>query len=575
MRSIRIGMAQVNPTVGDLEGNVKLVINYINRARSLDVDLLTFPEMVVTGYPPEDLLLKREFLDQNLEALGRIAHECIGLTTVVGFVDSQSDLYNSAAVLHNGEVKGIYHKVHLPNYGVFDENRYFRRGSEVQIFTVEGVRVGVSICEDIWQEVGPPTVQALAGAEVLVNISGSPYHSGKGEERLRILSARASDNLAYVAYNNIVGGQDELVFDGHGMIIDEKGSVVARGKQFEEDLVVADLDADRAFKARLHTPRARDGSVVLRDMGLNVRKIHISGKSDSRGKPELPQRSVGEMGFPAEVYAALVLGTRDYVRKNGFEEVVIGLSGGIDSSLVATIAVDALGKENVIGVYMPSRYSSPESEEDASKLAENLGVRLIHISIDDIFEAFLDSLTPQFEGTEADRAEENLQARARGDLLMALSNKFGWMVLATGNKSEMAIGYATLYGDMCGGLAVIKDVPKTLVYGLSKYRNSKDPLIPDRVMEKAPSAELRPEQRDTDALPPYEVLDPILESYVEKDMSVEDIVERGFDEHVVRRVIRMVDGSEFKRRQSTPGIKITPRSFGKDRRLPITNKFRP
>ncbi len=577
MRSLRIGMGQVNPTVGDLEGNAELVLETMDRARSLGVDLVTFPELVITGYPPEDLLLKPQFIKENLRSLQRVARGSSGIAAVVGYVDSASDLYNSAAVLHDGKVAGTYRKIHLPNYGVFDEKRYFQQGREVKIFRIAGVNIGVSICEDVWQETGPVGIQAVCGAEVLVNISASPYHRGKGDQRRRVLAARASDNLAFLVYNNLVGGQDELIFDGQSMVLGHDGELIARGHQFEEDLVVADLDADSVFRERLHDPRWRDGADAARNHGWEVLTVPVSEAAPPEGKPPISSREVRELGYPGEVYQALVLGTHDYVTKNGFEKVVIGLSGGIDSSMVAAIAVDALGAGNVLGVAMPSRYSSPESLSDAQELAGNLGIRLLKIPIEEVFSAYLRTLAPAFQGTKPGVAEENIQARIRGNLIMALSNKFGWLVLATGNKSEMATGYSTLYGDMCGGLAVIKDVPKTMVYELARHRNSVAgrELIPSSVLDKVPSAELRPDQKDSDSLPPYEMLDPILAAYVEEDRSIDEIVAMGFPEEVVRRSARLVDTSEFKRRQSTPGIRITPRAFGKDRRIPITNRYRP
>ena len=569
-------MAQINPTVGDFKGNVKLILKAMNDARSLGVDLITFPELAVTGYPPEDLLLKPQFIKENLSALDRIVEGSYGLTAVIGFVDSKSDLFNAAAVIHDGRISGIYHKIYLPNYGVFDENRYFEKGKECPVYVISGVGVGISICEDIWHEAGPATIQAHSGAEILVNISASPYHFGKADLRHKMLANRASDNVAFVIYNNLIGGQDELVFDGHSMIFDEKGELLVSGKQFEEDLVVTDLDAEAVFRARLHDPRWRKGVPLLEEHGWQATRFDVSEPMHDSKKPALPKREIVEKGFPEDVYEALVLGTRDYVRKNGFEKVVIGVSGGIDSGFVATVAVDAMGRDNVIGVSMPSRYSSPGSKSDANLLAGNLGIRLIDIPIEKMFQVYLKALSTEFKGTSPGVAEENLQARIRGNLLMALSNKFGWLVITTGNKSELATGYSTLYGDMAGGFAVIKDVPKTMVYELARYRNSvaTGELIPESMIEKEPSAELRPDQRDTDTLPPYEILDPILTAYVEEDRSIEQIISMGFEPKVVRKAARLVDGSEYKRRQATPGIKITPRAFGRDRRLPITNRFR-
>lgn len=576
MRRLRIGTAQINTTVGDLEGNTQKILKAINEARSLGVDLLTFPELAITGYPPEDLLFKPQFIEGNLRCLNKIVKGSSGLAVVVGFVDAKEDIYNAAAIINDGKLISVYHKIYLPNYGVFDENRYFRAGKECPVYIVCGVGVGVNICEDIWYEAGLAAAQAYAGAEVIVNISASPYHAGKGGFRERMLGARASDNVAIVAYNNLVGGQDELVFDGNSMVLNEKGQLIARGKQFGEDLIVTDLDVEAVFRTRLHDPRWRKASVFLEERQWCESKVVVSEKPSAAAKASLPQRQVEARGFPAEVYDALVLGTRDYIRKNGFQKVTLGLSGGIDSSLVAVIAVDALGPSNVIGVAMPSRYSSPGSLSDAQVLTKNLGIKLVTVPIEKIFQAYLDTLKEPFEGAQPNLTEENIQARIRGNIVMALSNKFGWLVLTTGNKSEMATGYTTLYGDMSGGFAVIKDVPKTLVYQLAKYRNSlagSEP-IPSGVLTKAPSAELRPDQKDTDSLPPYDVLDPILTAYVEEDRSVEQIVDMGFDEAAVKRAARLVDVSEYKRRQAPPGVKITPRAFGRDRRLPITNQFK-
>ena len=574
IRKLRIGMAQINTTVGDFDKNTQKIITAIKDAQALGVDLLSFPELAVCGYPPEDLLFKPKFIEQNAKSLRQIIDQTAGIAVIIGFVDIQDDIYDSAAVVYDGKLINIYHKIYLPNYGVFDENRYFKTGKECPIYIINGVQVGVNICEDIWYETGPATIQAYAGAEVIVNISASPYHAGKGEFRERMITTRASDNISIVVYNNLVGGQDELVFDGNSLIVDEKGRLLARGKQFAEDLIVADIDVESVFRSRLHDSRWRKETLFERGE-WHVCKFDVSKYDAAKPKPELESRQYGVKDFSGEVYDALVLGTHDYVTKNGFQKILLGLSGGVDSSLVATIAVDALGASNVIGVAMPSRYSSPESLSDAERLADNLGIKLLIIPFDKVFQAYLDTLAESFKEVTPDITEENIQARIRGNILMALSNKFGWLVLTTGNKSEMATGYTTLYGDMSGGFAVIKDVPKTLVYRLARYRNSISgkEIIPPTVISKEPSAELRPGQRDIDSLPPYDVLDRILEAYVEEDKSIDQIIGMGFDEKIVKRSARLVDNSEYKRRQSPPGVKITSRAFGRDRRLPITNRF--
>ena len=568
MRRLRLGMAQINTTVGDFAGNTEKIVKSIGEARSLGVDLLTFPELAVCGYPPEDLLFKAQFIAENSKALKTVIEHSSGITIVIGFVDAGQDIYNAAAIIHDGKLIDVYHKMLLPNYGVFDEKRYFHPGSKCPVYVVAGIGVGVNICEDIWYDSGPAAAQAQCGAEVIINISSSPYHFGKGGVREKMLAARASENIAVVAYNNLIGGQDELVFDGGSLILDEKGQIVVRGKQFAEDIIVADLDLEPVFRARLHDPR---WSITSPSAKIMVSAMPVEGL-----KPELPKRDVPVSGFPGEVYHALVLGTHDYIGKNGFSKVAIGLSGGVDSAIVAAIAVDALGKENVVGVAMPSRYSSTGSLSDAKLLAKNLGIKLMDIPIEKVFKAYLSTLAEAFKGTGSGVAEENIQARIRGNFLMALSNKFGWLVLTTGNKSEYATGYTTLSGDMAGGFAVIKDVPKTMVYELVQYRNEQAgcDLIPHTIIEKPPSAELRPNQKDSDTLPPYEVLDPILTAYVEEDKSVEQIIAAGFPEAEVKRAANLVDASEYKRRQSPPGIKITLRAFGRDRRLPITNRFK-
>jgi len=581
MNTLRIALAQINTTVGDLQGNAAKIEQNLKRAREHQANLVLFPELTLAGYPPEDLLLKPGFAAANRRALQSLLPHTQGLTAIVGFVDRLDDVYNAAAVLHDGELVGIYHKTLLPNYAVFDEDRYFAEGDTPILFTLSSLSgdreacFGVSVCEDIWYPAGPPEAQAATGAELLLNISASPYQSGKIQSRERMLATRAADNVAIVVFCNLVAGQDELLFDGSSLIIDERGNVIARGKSFEEDFVLADLNIGNVFRQRLRDPRRRKDS--LTDIYADTFE-RVSLVSTEAASPPEPLASVAlapPLDPVAEVYKALVLGTRDYIRKNGFSKVVIGLSGGIDSSLVAAIAADALGPENVTGVLMPSRYSSDHSKSDAAELVERLGIDSKIIAIEPVHQAYLDILADAFAGTESGIAEENLQSRTRGNVLMALSNKFGWIVLTTGNKSEMAVGYATIYGDMAGGFAVIKDVPKTLVYKLCRYRNEQiGYAIPDNILTKPPSAELRPDQKDTDSLPEYDILDGILAAYIEDEYSIDEIVTLGYDEETIRRIIRLVDLNEYKRRQAPPGPKITSKAFGKDRRLPITNRYR-
>ncbi|MBA7650999.1 Glutamine-dependent NAD(+) synthetase [subsurface metagenome] len=575
-RRLRIAMAQINATVGDFAGNLQKMLKAVNQAKALGADLVTFPELAICGYPPEDLLFKPRFIAETRRCLQKVVEASSGISIVVGFADTKEDIYNAAAIIHDGKLVGVYHKIFLPNYGVFDENRYFRAGDECPVYIIAGVGVGVNICEDIWYEAGPANIQAYSGAEVIVNISASPYYFGKRDAREKMIATRAADNVAIISYNNLVGGQDELVFDGGSLVLDEKGRLLARGKQFEEDLILADLDVEAVSQTRLQNPRWKKELVLGEEQEWQVTRATVSEAPFNTEKPPLSPMQVEMRSLPAEIYDALVLGTVDYVAKNGFKKVLIGLSGGIDSSLVAAIAVDGLGKPNVVGVTMPSRYSSPGSVSDAELLAKNLGIKLLTIPIEKVFQAYQDTLAEAFKGTKPNVAEENVQARIRGNILMALSNKFGWLVLTTGNKSEMATGYTTLYGDMAGGFAVIKDVPKTMVYELARYRNylAEVELIPSSVIDKPPSAELRPGQKDIDTLPSYELLDPVLKAYVEEDKSVEQIIALGTDEEVVKRAARLVDDSEYKRRQAPPGIKITTRAFGRDRRLPITNRFK-
>jgi NAD+ synthase (glutamine-hydrolysing) len=579
---LRVALAQINVTVGDLEGNMLKIRESMQQAHAAGAHIVCVPELALTGYPPEDLLLKPGFVAANLRQLDELidaSRDLRGLTTVVGFVDRDHDIYNAAAIIHEGELAGIYHKHYLPNYGVFDENRYFQAGHKAPVFAINGVHVGINICEDVWYPTGPMTLQAHAGAEVIININGSPYHASKGIFREEMLATRAADNGVIVVYLNMVGGQDELVFDGGSMVFNEQGRLIARAKEFIEDMLIVDLDTASVFRSRLHDPRRRQERLQVTSAEAPIITITANAMllPASRGKVVLgaPQRIEPKMGRLQEIYSALVLGTRDYVQKTGFKQVLIGLSGGIDSSLTAAIAVDALGAGNVLGISMPSGYSSEGSKTDAQELAENLGIQLLTIPIEETFRTSLKMLRPALGEGDLGLAGENLQARIRGNILMTISNRLGPLVLTTGNKSEMATGYTTLYGDMAGGFAVLKDVLKTLVYELSVYRNTlgDKPVIPQSVIDKVPSAELRPNQKDVDSLPPYEVLDPILQAYAEDDRSFEEMLAMGFDRKTVERVMHLVDVSEYKRRQAPPGVKITPRAFGRDRRLPITNRY--
>ncbi|MFN4201148.1 NAD+ synthase [Fervidobacterium riparium] len=578
MNKVRLALAQINSTVGDIEGNKKKIIDSIVEANKLGADIVVFPELAITGYPPEDLLFKTHFIEDNEKALKEIATFVPkSLVAVVGFVDKDGDIYNAAGVLNDGKLIAKYHKNYLPNYGVFDEMRYFQKGNKALVIKMGDVRVGITICEDIWYPGGPARAEALYGdAHILLNLSASPYHMNKLRWREDMLSVRANDNIAVVVYVNLVGGQDELIFDGASLVVNEKGTVLARGKQFEEDLLLVDVEIDNIDKLRLKDPRRRQDKLLITKENLeSIDIVELSFEWNNQ-KPKNENRIEPVLDEVEEVYNALVIATRDYLRKNGMKKAVIGLSGGIDSSLVACIAVDALGAENVIGVSMPGPFSSEHSKEDAKLLAENLGIQFLTIPILEPYNAYLNILKPVFGDLPFDTTEENLQARLRGIILMALSNKFGWIVLTTGNKSESSTGYSTLYGDTAGGYAVIKDVYKTLVYKLSEYVNQKaaKEIIPRRVFIKPPSAELRENQTDQDKLPPYEILDEILKLYVEEDYSIEEIVEKGFDESTVRNVAWMVNVNEYKRRQTPPGPKITHRAFGKDRRLPITNGYK-
>ena len=569
MADIRIALAQINTTVGDLDGNVAKIGAAIEQARDARADIVTFPELTVCGYPPEDLLLRPSFVQDNIDALNAVVPATQGICAVVGFADRvDGNVYNAAAVLHGGAMKGTSHKSELPNYGVFDEKRYFTPGTSHVLMEVNRVRLVASICEDVWVEgTAAERYARRMGAHVVLNLSASPFHAGKLAQRRDVLAAFARRTGAFVCYNNLVGGQDELVFDGGGLVIGPNGDVVASAKRFQEDLLVVDIEVDTG-----------DADVPITQQTVAPGATHVLLESPPTAKREpSPARVAPGLDRIEEVYEALVLGTRDYTRKNGFGKVVIGLSGGIDSALCAAIAHGALGPDNVVGVTMPSQFTSSETRSDAEVVAGNLGIRLITVPIRSIFSAYLDVLAEPFRQGEPGLENENLQARIRGNILMALSNRFGWLVLTTGNKSETAVGYCTLYGDMAGGFAVIKDVPKTLVYEVSRYVNEKAgrEIIPTSVLERAPTAELRPGQTDQDSLPPYEVLDPILRAYVEEDRSPAEVVEAGFDADLVGEVVRMVDRNEYKRRQAPPGVKITPKAFGRDRRLPMTNRYRP
>jgi NAD+ synthase (glutamine-hydrolysing) len=586
---MKVALAQINTVVGDVWGNVEKASDILRRAVDNGADLIAFPELTTTGYPPEDLLLRPSFIRDNLDALkefaGRVPE---GVAAAIGFVDLNGDLYNSCAVISGGEILHRYHKRYLPNYGVFDENRYFREGSGAPIFKLGDAFLGLSVCEDIWYPGGPPREQALGGAGVLLNVSASPYHRLKGVSRERMLAVRASDYGCYVVFCNLVGGQDELVFDGRSVVFDPDGNVVARAKQFEEDLLFVDIHPEDALVHRLHDPRPRKEdpaypSEIIEVPGADQKgSVAPTGETDRNGRTgeagdaNAEPRVEPSLSEEGEVLEALVLGLGDYFRKNGFSRAVLGLSGGVDSSFGGAVAARALGPENVTGVLMPSRYTSEESNTDARAVVKNLGIDSLEVPIGPAFDAYREMLQEHFKGLPEDETEENIQARIRGNILMALSNKFGWVVLSTGNKSESSVGYSTLYGDTAGGFSVIQDVPKTLVYSVARHINEVEgrELIPESVLSKEPSAELREDQRDTDSLPPYEILDPILEAYVEEDKGIGEIIAAGFDEEDVKRAASLVDRAEYKRRQVPTGIKVTSRSFGRDRRMPITNRYR-
>lgn len=570
MTRIRIALAQINVTVGDLDGNRDKIVSWLQTAKDNGAHLVTFPELAVSGYPPEDLLLKRHFLADCRERLNEIAAGCTGVVAMVGFPEySGGRTYNAAALMADGRILGVYRKMELPNYGVFDEKRYFQQGAHPLILELGEARIGLTICEDIWVESSQSELFMRENGVIgVLNISASPFCARKHHVRLDVLRRFASRVGATILYNNLVGGQDELIFDGGSMVVDAQGALRCMAKRFREDLLLYDLEAPL-------TAVGQESELGVFQDGVSF----VKASNPLRPRPTSPvaPRVSPELSESGEVYEALVLGTRDYVWKNGFEKTVVGLSGGIDSALTAVVAVEALGKENVAGVTMPSQYTSSETLSDAALLARNLGIGLLTVPIAGIFQAYMAELARFLDGRPPGLEAENLQARIRGNLLMAFSNRFGWLVLTTGNKSETAVGYSTLYGDTAGGFAVIKDVPKAMVYRLAEYVNAKagKPLIPDSIIQRPPTAELRPNQKDEDSLPPYHLLDKILKEYVEEDRAPEEIVLSGFPPELVHEVVRMVDRNEYKRRQAPPGIKITPKAFGRDRRLPITNRYRP
>jgi len=565
LATLRLALAQINPTVGDLGHNSDLIIHHIEKAEQEEIDIIAFPELAVTGYPPEDLLLKHDFIKNSMDAAEKIARSTGEITAIFGFAERVEDkIYNSAAIASKHEIVDSYQKIHLPNYGVFDEKRYFAEGSDFPVYDLGQVRFGVNVCEDIWFSPGPSDIQSENGASLIININGSPFSLGKRSQREEILIERAKSNGIFIAYINMVGGQDELVFDGGSLIVGPTGNILMRANQFEENTYIYEIDLPT------YKPRTIPESIN------EIKQVTLPGTI--RESPSIVSSpTFNIIDQKEEIYRALVLGTRDYVRKCGFTKVLIALSGGIDSSLVAAIAVEALGSENVRGISLPSKFSSMGSKVDAKQLADNLEIRIDTIQIEEILQSMEKGLSDQFQGTEWGVAEENLQSRIRGNIMMALSNKFGFLVLTTGNKSEMAVGYATIYGDMAGGFSVIKDLPKGIVYEICHYINMKHgyDLIPDSVLTKPPSAELRPNQKDSDTLPDYAILDAILEKYIEEDLGIDEILNIGFDPGTVAEILKLVDINEYKRRQSAPGIKITSRNFGRDRRMPISNKYRP
>ena len=573
---VRVALAQTNTIVGDLEGNFRKIRGYIEKAEKIGAEIVIFPELTISGYPPEDLVLKKKFISDNKLYLDRLSETNKNTIAIIGFVDFDGDIYNGAAILQQSQIAALHHKICLPNYSVFDEKRYFTPGKHPLVFEYNEIKFGLNICEDIWVPDGVTESQAFrGGAEIILSLSASPYFANKRKDRLAMGMNRARHTRTVVVYVNLIGGQDELIFDGNSFVVDHRGELLAEGRQFEEDFLVLDLDISELRKFRQEDPTFKLNKKEFNPK-YEVEFIALEAPVRTPEKSALPKRDISYLEGFEEIYQALVLGTKDYVSKNSFKKVVVGLSGGIDSALTAAIAVDALGSENVIGVMMPSEITSETSSRDAEELAANLGIRSETIPIKKPFEAYKETLKEIFQDHSEDTTEENLQARIRGNLLMALSNKFGWLVLTTGNKSETSVGYSTLYGDTAGGFAVIKDVPKTWVYKLCEHKNEKagKEVIPASIQTKAPTAELRPGQTDQDALPSYDLLDPILEEFVEKDKSVKEIIEQGYPRDVVKEIARLVDINEYKRRQAPPGVKITHKAFGKDRRMPITNRYK-
>ena len=568
---MRLALAQINSVVGDVDGNVDRIVEWLGRARDANADLVLFPELCVTGYPAEDLLLRPGFVRAARAAIEEIAKATHGVTALVGAPHLDTDLFNACFVLAHGEVRCVYRKRYLPNYGVFDEDRYFAPGNDLYLLRFGDVIIGPTICEDVWQPGPPATDLALAGAQLIANISASPFHVGKDREREEMLRVRARDNSCFFALCNAVGGQDELIFDGHSVVLDDEGEILARAAGFEEELLVVDVDPVAAIGRRLRDVRRRSLARARDRVEATFVELAPPREQVEAAHPT-PAEQLGDL---EQMRLALELGLRDYVEKNGFKDVVIAISGGIDSALTAALCVEALGPERVHGVSMPSRYSSEGTRGDARRLADALGIESREMAIEPVVEAFTAALASSFEGHAVDLTEENLQARVRGTLLMALSNKFGWLVIATGNKSELSVGYSTLYGDLAGGFALIKDVYKTDVFRLSKWMNERAgrELIPASIIERAPSAELRADQLDEDSLPPYPKLDAVLEAFVELDRSREELSQDGFDPDVVERALAMVDRAEYKRRQAPPGVKLRPKAFGRDRRTPITNRW--